>query len=100
LRADFGFTSPAAWSLSLETEHAEPIPLAWYEQETLRGDFLRAIEQLRMNPAAPLEIDAYLSDSHQAGILAAAATIHDKSVRRQVLEEAALLGVELLGGEA
>ncbi len=99
LRAEFGFNTPAAWSVDLDTELADAVPPQWYEQETIRGDFLRAIEELRMNPAESLDIDDYLPESYRAGALASAAAIDEKAVRRQVLQEAALLGVELLGGE-
>jgi DNA repair exonuclease SbcCD nuclease subunit len=99
LRAEFGFNSPAAWSIGLETELAEVIPPEWREQETIRGDFLRAIERLRMNAAESLEIEDYLPESYRAGTLASAANIDETNIRRQVLDEAALLGVELLGGE-
>ena len=98
LRAEFGFTAPVAWSISLETELADVIPPEWYEQENIRGDFLRAIEQLRMNTAESLNIDDYLPEPYRAGTLASAATIEETGVRRQVLNDAALLGIELLGG--
>ncbi|MCC6124342.1 MAG: hypothetical protein IT426_05245 [Pirellulales bacterium] len=99
LRAEFGFDSPAAWSIGLEAELVEAIPPQWYERETIRGDFLRALEQLRVNPAAPLDIEEYLPESHRAGAQVSAAIVPEEATRRQILDEAALLGVELLGGE-
>ena len=99
LRAEFGFGTPAAWSVSLETEVADAIPREWYEQETIRGDFLRAINHLRMNPAESLGIDDYLPESYRAGTLAKVAMIEEKGLRQQVLSNAAILGIELLGGE-
>jgi DNA repair protein SbcD/Mre11 len=98
LRAEFGFNPPVIWSIVMETELAEAIPSQWYEQETIRGDFLRGIEQLRMNPAETLAIDDYLPESYRAGTLGAMAMIEEKSMRQQVLHDAAQLGVELLGG--
>ena len=56
LRSDYGHRSPAAWSVSLEVEVSETLPPEWYEQETIRGDFLRAVRQLQMNPEEPLGI--------------------------------------------
>ena len=35
----------------------------WYEQETIRGDFLRAVRQLEMNPDEPLELEPYLAEA-------------------------------------
>lgn len=97
LRAESGFNSPVAWSVGMETEPTNDIPRDWYEQENLRADFLRAIEQLRMNPVESLNIEKYLPESYRAGTLAATLT-DDHSTRRQVLAEAESLGIELLGG--
>jgi DNA repair protein SbcD/Mre11 len=99
LRAEFGFNSPAAWSVGFETEPVEAFPQQWYERDTIRGDFLRALEQLRMNPAEPLDIDAYLPESILTGNPYSIDLVPNEAARRRILDEAALLGVELLGGE-
>jgi DNA repair protein SbcD/Mre11 len=98
LRGDYGHRSPPAWSVSLEVELSETLPPEWYEQETIRGDFLRAIRQLQMNPEEPLALDSYMAETHLAGTLAAAA-FPGKAARDRALREAAALGVDLLSGE-
>jgi DNA repair exonuclease SbcCD nuclease subunit len=98
LRGDFGFQSPVMWSLGMEMDFAPGVPADWFEQETIRGDFLRAIEQLRMNPGEPLGIEDYLPESYRAGTLATALENEENAVRRHVLNEATQLGLELLGG--
>ena len=108
LRTEFGFASPAPatgekagffsrWSLSLDAEPVAALPAGTYEQETILGDFLRAVRQCEMNEAAPLELENYLAESHLAGSLAGAASL-DAAARRRVLSEAARLGADLLGG--
>ena len=77
----------------------KPCSPEWYEQETIRGDFLRAIRQLQMNADAPLELEQYLAESHRAGTLAGAVSLADRTARDAVLREAASLGVDLLSGE-
>ena len=99
LRNDFGYGSPAAWSVSLNVEMPETLPPEWYEQETIRGDFLRAVRQLQMNPDEPLALDSYLAEAHVAGTLAAATAVAGKPARDRVLREAAALGADLLSGE-
>ncbi len=99
LRNDYGYRSPAAWSVSLDVEISEMLPPEWYEQETIRGDFLRAVRQLQMNPDEPLSLDSYLAEAHLAGTLAAAAAVAGKPARDRVLREAAALGADLLSGE-
>jgi len=99
LRSEYGMGRPAAWSLSLEAECSAALPPEWFEQETIRGDFLRAIRRLELAPDEPLAWDAYLSEKHLAGTLASVLAPSDRSTRQRVLREAALLGVDLLSGE-
>lgn len=100
LRADYGYGAPAVWSLSIEVEPADRFPGEWYEQETIRGDFLREIRRLWMNSEEALELETYVSESHRAGSLGAMIGPADLNARRRVLSEAALLGAALLTGEA
>lgn len=99
LRGEYGYRSPALWSLSFGAELPETLPPEWYEQETICGDYLRAIRQLQMNPEEPLALDRYLSESHRAGVLDALAVFAELGDRDRVLREAAMLGVDLLSGE-
>ena len=99
LRSEYGFAAPAAWSLSIEAEASDDLPEEWYEQETIRGDFLREIRRLAANCDEPLDLQAYICEAHQAGSLGAIAHLADENARRHVLGEAALLGAALLGGE-
>ena len=43
LRGEFGRSSPAAWSVSLEVAADAVLPADWFRQENLLGDFLRAV---------------------------------------------------------
>jgi DNA repair protein SbcD/Mre11 len=99
LRSDYGYRSPTAWSVSLEVELSETLPPEWYEQETIRGDFLRAVRQLQMNPEEPLALDSYVAEAHLAGTLGAATAVAGKVARDRALRAAAALGVDLLSGE-
>jgi hypothetical protein len=109
LRKEFGQGSPAAWSASLEIESAAVLNPEWYEQKTIRGDFLRAVRQYQMDPAQRLDLEPLLGKPHAAGAtglasaaageIAALAAVSDPAVRERVLCEAALLGVDLLSGE-
>jgi hypothetical protein len=106
LRSEYGFGPPAAWSLSLDVELPATLPPEWYEQETIRGDFLRAIRQLQLDRAEPLELDSYVAEEHRAGtgqrsvpVPHSVMVITDKVSRQRALREAAWLGVDLLTGE-
>jgi len=99
LRSEYGMASPPRWSVALHAEPAATLPPEWYEQETIRGDFLREVRQYQMNPGQPLDLDEYLDPRHLAGTLGAAVAVRDPQLRDRVLREAALLGVDLLSGE-
>jgi hypothetical protein len=99
LRSEYGTASPIRWSVALDAEPAATLPPEWYEQETIRGDFLRELRQYQMNPDESLALDEYLDERHVAGTLGAAVAIPDQQSRQRVLCEAALLGADLLGGE-
>jgi DNA repair exonuclease SbcCD nuclease subunit len=99
LRSEFGRGQPPAWSVSIDLELTDTVPPEWYEQETIRGDFLRAMRQLQMNSDEPIDLDPYVAESHRAGTLAASVAIADKPARDRALREATLLGIDLLSGE-
>ncbi|MFH1921424.1 MAG: DNA repair exonuclease [Planctomycetota bacterium] len=108
LRAQYGFGPPAAWSLSLVAEPTAVLPPEWYEQQTIRGDFLRELRHFQMNPSEPLDLEPFLqelADEHLAGttnlrsVPGCAAQVPDGPTRDRVLREAAMLGVDLLSGE-
>ncbi|MGA2034275.1 MAG: DNA repair exonuclease [Thermoguttaceae bacterium] len=98
LRTEYGFGSPPAWSATLEVQRADAAAAQYYDQETILGDFLRAVRQAEVNSAESLQLQAYLAESHLAGGLAAVAALDDPAARDRVLAEAAWLGLELLGG--
>ncbi|MGD9126315.1 MAG: DNA repair exonuclease [Planctomycetia bacterium] len=95
LREDFGTREPAVWTVSLDVQTSNH-PGQWYEQDSIRGDFLRSIEQLDKDATAPLGLDTML----ESAALPAATKkmlLDTDRVRGDVLSKAASLGVDLLG---
>jgi DNA repair protein SbcD/Mre11 len=99
LRIEHGLSSPVVWPVGIEVEWHSALPPALYEQETILGDFLRAVREFEIDPQLPLDVESLLPEQH-AGLLPQAFAITDKATRQRVLREAALLGRELLGGES
>lgn len=99
LRREFGVGPPSLWSLTLETEARIEVPATWWEEETIRGDFLKAIRRLAEEGGPPLDLSSYLPERYLAGSLSAAAVLSDPQQRGRVLAEAAMLGVDLLTAE-
>ena len=82
----------------MEVEVPDRITAASYKEDTLLGDYLRAIRQLQDNPrAAGVEP---LSDLAAGGPDTPwVADLSDPAVRGPVLQEAAEMGAALLRGE-
>ena len=99
LRSEHGFASPAVWSTSFSAEPLTIVPPSWYEEPTIRGDFLRQLRGFETEAPSPVALGHYLAEQHRGGPLAAAATIAPGPERERVLREAAMLGVDLLSGE-
>jgi hypothetical protein len=98
LRAEFGYASPTVWPASLELEPPVHWPPDLTEQETLLGDFLRELLR-RQEEDSALDLSGY-AHGIPDGLPQGATWLEDASHRGRVLREGALLGVELLRGEA
>lgn len=98
LRKHYGFGPPAVWSMSLAIEAPASLPAAWYDQETILGDFLQQIRHYQTNPSEPIELESFLSEEQLAGTLSVVADVGPDD-RERILREAAMLGVDLLSGE-
>lgn len=102
LRREFGNGNPAAWTIALHVRPPQRYPKAWQEEDTILGDFLRAADRHRKSAGRDLNL-APMTEEHPqlAPSTAAALTDIEPSVRRALLDDATLKGVELLrGGKA
>ena len=99
LRGEFAQRRPGLWSVGLQIDFDSPVPDALYTQETLLGEFLRAVRRHEAEPHLPLALESFLSPRHAAGELASAVAVGDPVNRAELLREVALLGSKLLSGE-
>ena len=99
LRRRFGQGQSPIWTLSVEVEPRNVIPEAWKCEETLLGDFLRAVEEHRAEGAPPLDLTAYLSDQEGMEMVLDHVELLGQPQSR-VFDEASMLAVALLRGEA
>lgn len=99
LRTEFGFAAPARWPVAVDVRLAAELPVAWYEQDTILGDFLREVRRFEMNPQEPLVLAQAPPGHPLAAVIDSVSVISDPGVRAEVLREAAILGSDLLGPE-
>ncbi len=81
------------------TPTSETISGELYEEDTILGDFLRAIREHEESPARALNLATFLPDLGKHRALASALQAVDRDERRVLLQEAAALGLDLLSGE-
>jgi DNA repair exonuclease SbcCD nuclease subunit len=100
LRQEFGRRQTAAWTVSLDVEPPRKLPKHWQEEETILGDFVRAMRDHQAQRGKSLDLASLLPDRHRGGPLAEALQLDKPEDREAMLHGAATLGVDLLrGGE-
>lgn len=99
LREEHGRTTPAAWSVALVVEPPGHHPAAWYEEDTLRGEFLRQLRHLEQSADEPLRLETCLKAPPAEATLRELVANVPEAARAALLREAAMLGVDLLAGE-
>ena len=87
------------WHVAIEVVQPAEYPVAWYEEETIRGEFLRSLQQLQEEGIDPVTWEQYLPCGEK-GAEVAAHLVHDQGVDAELaIKRAADLGVYLLSGE-
>ena len=116
---------PMVWPVSISFLSPEKLPKSSYEQQTFLGDFLRSVRHFQDNPKEVIDLERYVpkdwADAEMVDRVLLAkkvtavkpeeknteteeaeeyfVTSLEQAVRRnQALQEAALIGMELLGG--
>lgn len=100
LRHETGYASSPVWTAEVDIAPPAQLPGMWYEEDTLLGDFLRLMRDVESDAEHHLELEQLLSGP-AAEQAAALVRWDDAHQRARVLQDAALLGVDLLrSGEA
>jgi hypothetical protein len=90
---------PVVWTTDLTVKSSAEVPAESYEEDTILGDFLRAVRQHRQDERMPLDLATYLPQRGKNRALAAVFEAGEDVSRQSLLEEAAALGADLLRGE-
>lgn len=95
LRHEYGYGTPPVWTAAVEITPPAHLPAPWYEEDTLLGDYLRLMRDVEQDSEHDLPIESLLTGSaaEQAATLVRWESEHQ---RQRVLQDAALLGVDLL----
>ncbi|MDR1383097.1 MAG: hypothetical protein LBJ67_04510 [Planctomycetaceae bacterium] len=120
LRREFGTTEPFSWVVEIAPTLSENLPPEYYDQETILGDYLRKLRRYQMGEAHTPSLERYLPKDSPIFPQPESESLEIKSDKKSektfdldeyaepllrsdtkkqedILREASLLGVELLG---
>jgi hypothetical protein len=98
VRREYGHGTPAAWTASLIVRPPRNYPKSWQDEDTILGDFLRAAAKFGGDSREPNLMPFTEEHSSLAGTAAAMLGETRGPDRGQILDQATLLGVDLLRG--
>jgi hypothetical protein len=99
LRTEWGRRQPALWSLEIEAEPLGDVSEALFEEQSLRGEYLRLLKSLDETSPSHLDMKDYLPERFLVGAVPSIVSVDSLDLRDKVLRDAALLGLDLLGAD-
>ena len=96
LRDEFGRGDSGVWSTQITIDPPTNIPSSWYEEDTILGEYLRAIGRYQSDDSLNLSLHEYLPLIAENNELAGVARV-TKERRDSTLQKSALVGIEYLG---
>jgi exonuclease SbcD len=100
LQTEFGHRRFPIWTTGIDSEPPVTLPVEWYEEDSILGDFLRSVRDHESGKHQPVDVSDYLRDEPENGVIRRLLVIPDLATRTRLMREAAVLGVDLLRGEA
>ncbi|QDT13329.1 metallophosphoesterase family protein [Planctomycetes bacterium K23_9] len=99
VRSEYGHGSPSAWTAQLTVRPPQDYPKSWHEEETILGDFLRIAAEHRKSDGREISLLPF-TEEHKSLVTTSANLLAEVSAasRKDTLDQATLLGVELLRG--
>lgn len=97
LRKEFAPAKPTVWSLGVEFE-SPAIPEAWYEEDSMVGDFLRNLKLLVDAEPKDIDLGVHVPEHFRISDLAELSSWTSDD-HREILHEVALTGAQLLGAD-
>ena len=99
LRAEFGNQTPCAWTVTLDSNPPASFSKAWYDEESILGEFLRNVRELQANTSETIDLESLLGEGSAVGEVAGMIDLSTSDTRANVLRRASALGVQMLSGD-
>lgn len=98
LRDEFGRGESGIWSTHFTIEAPTNLPTSWYEEDTILGEYLRAIGRYQSDESLNISLHEYLPDDvENKELTGAARVVHER--REEVLRQTALVGIDYLAAD-
>lgn len=98
LREEFGKSTTGLWTGQLTIEPPVSLPAEWQEEDTILGDYLRALGPLQADPASGLALDRWLGPRAGRDEVLSELVRIPAATREAILRQVALTGIEYLAG--
>ena len=86
LRAIYGQDEPMTWSVSISVLVPEQLPKAYYEQQTILGDFLRSVKHFQDNPLEIIHLGGYIPKSWTESALPSSDLLLAEKVKDEIAD--------------
>jgi DNA repair exonuclease SbcCD nuclease subunit len=95
LRDEFGRSDRGLWSVAVQVEPPKNLPLEWYEEDTILGEYLRATGRYQSDASLRLNFHEYMPSTVESN-LTNGLGLQCELQRDEVLRRATLMGIEYL----
>ena len=99
LRREFGYGTPAVWSIGLDIEPPHALRAEWCEEDSILGDYMQVVRDYQEEDEKPIEVRSLIGDEELPRQVSSDTWLTDVFERDYVLREAAMLGLDLLRGD-
>ena len=96
LRDEFGRGEKGIWTTQVSIAPPASLPATWYEEDTILGEYLRAVGRYQSDDSLNLSLHEYMPPTVDGDALSGLGRVVQER-RAEVLQQTALLGVEYLG---
>lgn len=95
LRDEFGRSDRGLWSVSVKVRAPNNLPIEWYEEDTLLGEYLRAMGRYQSDDSLKLNLHEYMPQTVHNKVTVGMGQVLDVH-RDEILRHATMVGVEYL----
>lgn len=95
LRDEFGRSDKGLWSVSVKVEAPRHLPSDWYEEDTLLGEYLRAIGRYQSDESLRLQLHDYMPSTVEGALTQGISQVSNTQ-RENLLRQAAMTGIDYL----